>query len=213
MLPRLLPLTTLVLALGACGDDAPPALDVPPVLGITEPAEGAQVRAGTAFVLRAAVEDPEEGGGLAPYVLWSSSRAGQVARGAQASATLGDEGPHTLTAAVTDRAGGAASAVVTVQVIGAQAPTAALRAPAEGASVVRGAPVEFRCEARTLDGAVLDGDAVTWASALSGPLPSGARVTTDLTVAGADTVTCTATDAARGGAATRVSVHVRVTSS
>ncbi len=186
----------------------PPPPNTPPRLTLGVPAGGQQVRAGRAVALSASVEDAEDGDTLADRVVWVSSLSGQLARGAQTSGAFAEPGEQTLTATVIDSGGAAASASIPLVVLTADAPTAAVRKPAAGVSLMLGEVFELGCEALSAQDAPLAGDAVRWTSALSGPLPSGASVRASLAVAGEDTLTCTATDPATG---VSTSATVRVT--
>lgn len=195
---------------GCPGTQPPPSsTNTPPVLTLVSPLSGQQVRAGKAVALAAQVQDAEEGEALGEHILWVSSRSGQLARGARASATFSGPGEQTLTASVTDSGGLTASASFTLVVLDANAPSSAIAQPAAGATFNLGEVFGLACEALTAQGAALTGDSVRWTSALSGPLPSGPSVRAALSVAGEDTLTCTATDAGTG-LSSSASVHVTV---
>jgi hypothetical protein len=92
----------------------PGAVNQPPSVDITSPADGASVVQGTSVTLTATATDPENGN-LAASVVWTSSLDGQLATGGSAARVL-SVGTHTITASVTDSAGASASDAVTVTV-------------------------------------------------------------------------------------------------
>ncbi len=193
----------------ACEPTPPPVPpNTPPSLTLVAPTARQQPRVGTAVELLAHVEDSEEGSALAERVLWVSSLSGQLARGARTTGTFSQPGEQTLTATVTDSQGLAASASITLQVLAEKAPSVTVLSPEPGSAFNLGETLELRCEARALSGTLLAGESIQWASALSGPLPSGATVQVSLSEAGEDTLTCTATDPATR---TSTSSSVRIT--
>ncbi len=195
-------------ALGCPTAPPPPPPNTPPALSLSAPTASQLVRVGQPVALAASVEDAEDGEALGAHVVWVSSLSGQLARGASTSGTFTAPGEQTLTASITDSGGEVASASVTLVVLAATAPSAAILQPTAGATFHRGETFALACEARTAQGATLPRDFVQWTSALSGPLPSGEAVRASLAVAGEDTLTCTATDPVSG---VRTSASVRVT--
>lgn len=197
---------------GCSCNNAPPATNQPPIVTLTSPAEGAQFRAGEGIALAATALDPEDGSLDGAQVVWTSSVAGQLATGAAGNATLNDVGDHVLTVTATDKAGMSGSASVNIRIIPANAPNVAIEKPVAGQSVNRNQVIEFKCNATTVSGGAIPDANISWSSALSGALPSGANMTAALTVSGNDTITCTALDsAANVSASATVNVTVNQT--
>ncbi|WIG98458.1 hypothetical protein [Myxococcus sp. SDU36] len=186
--------------------NTPPRLEVPPTLDLLP------VRVGQAAEFVATVEDLEQGAALGANVLWVSSVEGQLARGARATLTFREPGEQRLTASVVDAGGLAASASLHLNVLARGAPLATVARPAPGSAFNLGEVLELECVALTERGVRLQGRAVQWTSAQSGPLPAGDVVRATLSVAGEDTLRCTAVDPATGVSATAaVRVTVRAT--
>lgn len=202
---------------GAWGCDAStapplPPPNAPPTLRILQPVAPATPRVGQPVDFEASVEDVEDGASLAEHVLWVSSREGQLARGARPRATFQEDGEQTLTATVVDSGGQVTSTSLRLSVLARAAPLTSILRPAAGSAFNLGELLELECQALTVDGVRLTGDAVQWTSELTGPLPPGAVLKAVLRVAGEDTLTCTATDPETGdGASARVPVTVRAT--
>ncbi|MCP3143758.1 PKD domain-containing protein [Pyxidicoccus xibeiensis] len=215
--PRLRAVLVALLALastglGACDTTpSPPPRppDLPPLLRLVRPEAASAVRVGQPVDFEATVEDAEDGASLSERVLWFSSLEGQLARGARITAAFREPGDHTLTATVMDSAGQAASASMALRVLAVGAPVATVVRPEPGSTFNLGEVLDLECAAFTQGGARLTGGAVQWTSALSGRLPQGESVKAALVVAGEDTLTCTARDAATG-ASTTTSVRVTV---
>ncbi|NPC85294.1 PKD domain-containing protein, partial [Pyxidicoccus fallax] len=162
--------------------------------------------------LEATVEDAEDGAALAERVLWVSSLEGQLARGARTSATFHAAGEQTLTATVMDSGGQVTSTSLRLNVLARGAPVTTVLRPSPGSTFNLGELLDLECRAVTVDGVRLTGGAVHWTSALTGPLPPGEVARAALRVAGADTLTCTATDPETGDSASAsVAVTVRGT--
>ncbi|MFP2905277.1 hypothetical protein ACLESD_09510, partial [Pyxidicoccus sp. 3LFB2] len=174
-------------AAGLGGCDTPPGPPLPPpnaapTLRILRPEGTAPLRVGQPVDVEARVEDAEDGEALGERVLWVSSLEGQLTRGVRASATFREAGDQTLTATVMDSGGQVTSASVRVSVLGTGAPVATVLKPAPGSAFNLGEPAELACEAVTVGGVRLTGSAVSWTSALTGPLPHGDAVRAALRV-------------------------------
>ncbi|MBZ4422386.1 PKD domain-containing protein [Myxococcus sp. RHST-1-4] len=202
-------------SLWGCDTSQPPPLpppNAPPALRILRPQDSAALRVGQPVDLEATVEDVEDGESLAERVLWVSSREGQLARGARTRATFQEGGEQTLTATVVDSGGQVTSASLRLNVLTRGAPVTTLVRPAPGSTFNLGELLELECQAVTVGGVHLTGNAVQWTSELTGPLPSGEVVKAALLVAGEDTLTCTAKDPETGDSASAsVPVTVRAT--
>ncbi|MFP2960159.1 hypothetical protein ACLEPN_20620 [Myxococcus sp. 1LA] len=165
---------------------------------------------GQAVEFVATVEDAEEGAALSANVLWVSSIEGQLARGARATLAFQEPGEQRLTASVMDSGGLAASASLHLNVLARGAPVATVVHPTPGSTFNLGEVLGLECMALTEHGVRLRGRAVQWTSVLSGPLPTGDVVRATLSVAGEDTLRCTATDPdtdVSAAAAVRVTVR------
>lgn len=87
--------------------------NLPPVVAILSPANGARGVTGTRWMLRASAYDPEQGSGLTGT--WSTV-TGTLGSGANLSGVLLPPGTHTLTYQVVDQGGATVSASVQVTV-------------------------------------------------------------------------------------------------
>jgi hypothetical protein len=169
------------------------APNVPPVVTITAPANGASTAAGTPVTLTATAIDDFDGT-LSGQIQWSSSQDGALGSGASIARTL-SENVHTLTASVIDSDGATGSAQVTFTVPPAP-PVVTITAPLSGVTIFQGTSVTFTGKA--ID--ATDGDlsaALVWTSSLDGPIGSGASVATSALRPGTHTITAAASD--RGG--------------
>ena len=92
-----------------------PKNDVPKVT-ISKPANGAQVTAGTKVTFSATATDQEDGN-ISSKVVWTSSRDGQIGKGASFTKSNLSVGTHTIKATVVDRQNASASATITLKVV------------------------------------------------------------------------------------------------
>lgn len=199
---RFFVLLSVVAIASGCECGKPPAApNQNPLVTLLAPTQNATFRAGEAIALSATASDPEDGPLDGASVVWTSSAGGQVATGANAIASLAAVGDQVLTVAATDSAGGVGSASINITIVSATAPTVTIISPTAGTTVNRNEAIQFQCTATTPAGAAIPDANITWQSALSGALPSGSSMTASLTTAGADTITCTATDPATNGTA------------
>jgi subtilisin family serine protease len=111
----------VIWAPAALGDAPPPPPDTPPVVTILSPSDGSSFSAGTNISFQATATDSEDGN-IAPNLVWTSSRDGQIGTGANFIRTL-TSGNHVITASVTDSGGNPASATTNVTVGSASTPT------------------------------------------------------------------------------------------
>ena len=100
--------------------------NVPPVIAIDSPSDGAVALSGQAVLLSATATDAEDGD-LSGQVGWTSSIDGELGTGAPLTVSTLSAGAHVITASVADLDGAAASASVTVTV-GAQTLTVPVEA-------------------------------------------------------------------------------------
>src|SRR4029450_11704661 len=84
-------------------------------VGISAPVSGTTVRAGSVVIFTGAATDPEDGD-LGAAIVWTSNLDGHVGTGRSLAISTLRPGTHVVTAAVTDSAGGTASASVTIAV-------------------------------------------------------------------------------------------------
>ena len=184
---------------GAAG----PSGNAAPAVKILSPATGAAVPEG-AVALTASAVDAQDGD-ISAKIIWRSSLAGEIGRGAAVSPKL-LPGAHTITATATDsgNVGGTASIILTVNKAATanKAPTVRIVSPASGATVTQGA-VALKASATDPE----DGDLsakTLWRSNLVGVIGRGAAITPDL-LPGAHIITAAVTDSGgitRGAAIT-----------
>ncbi len=178
-----------------------------PGVVITAPSDGTTVAAGAAIDFAASASDDEQGD-LSAAITWSSSLAGPLGSGA--SLTLSDLalGTHVVTASVTDAGGLAGSVFVSLTVEAPNtAPGVVITAPADDATFVAGAAIDFAASASDDEQGDLSA-AITWSSSLAGPLGSGASLTLSDLPLGTHLVTASVTDA--GGLAGSALVSLTV---
>lgn len=175
-----------------------PSARVAPVAAITSPAPGSSYVEGTEVALTGSVTDALGG---AVVGAWSSSLDGALGSGNSLSLTTLSVGAHVLTYGGTDSQGDAATPVtVSVTITAAPAlPTVALVAPADGASVLTGAPVLLAATATNATGVTFSVDG---GGALAGTWNEGAgRWEGSYTPATSRAYSFTATATGAGGSA------------
>ena len=112
ILEPLLDVGTFIPALVSVGG----GVDNPPVVAITNPADGTLFVSGTTIGFDGTASDTEDGD-LAASLVWTSDLDGQIATGGSFSSALSD-GTHTITAEVTDSGGNTGSDSITITVGG-----------------------------------------------------------------------------------------------
>ncbi len=200
-------LLSLPLSLLACTGKEE-AENKPPTCAITSPQDGAVYLSGAEVPLEAEIVDPE---GQYVSVYWTSTASGPIADGATTSAVLPD-GSQIITVQGLDDHGDTCDASVTVSVD--VAPTLAVLFPLDGQVVASSTAVGLSASVTDVDDDAGD-IVVSWSDSVAGDLGSAspgsdgtATVVTELSPAGAHTLTATATDPA--GATMSVSVDVVV---
>src|SRR6185436_7854653 len=103
-------------------------------------------------------------------IVWTSNLDGELGRGPSLAISTLRPGTHVVTAAVTDSAGGAASAAVTVTV--SALPSVAISVPLSGTTVHAGGVVTFTGAATDPEDGDL-GAAIVWTSNLDGEFGTG----------------------------------------
>jgi myo-inositol-hexaphosphate 3-phosphohydrolase len=188
--------------------ESPPALllslhaSEPPRVEITGPPDATAVLPGTPVTLTATAHDPEEGE-LSSLVTWASDRDGTLGVGATLTVSTLSPGTHSITAAVTDRAGLRAERTVLVRVN--TPPTLVIVAPPADTVVSPDDEVTFRGQADDAEDGDLSG-AITWHSDGSGFLGTG---TLERRLpSGTHTITATVADSGGDSARARVTVVV-----
>jgi len=119
--------------------------------------------------------DPEEGD-LTASIAWTSDLDGPLGNGGSVSTSALTLGQHVISADVSDGAGQPGSSQISVSVNPNAAPTVTITAPAGGATVSFGDPVDLVGTANDPE----DGDLTTgiaWSSDLDGALGSGGNMT------------------------------------
>jgi hypothetical protein len=178
----------------------------PPMVAITEPADGTTVFAGRSLTFRGIAADATDGD-LGAALVWTSDRDGPLGTGASVTPGALGIGLHTVTALATDRGGLTAAAQVTVLVRPPNVPPALrLVAPAGDAPVLAGRPVLLFARATDAEDGDL-GAAITWSSSRDGALGNGASRSVVLSQ-GTHTLTAAVTD--RDGATASASVPLAV---
>ncbi len=185
-----------VLNLRAMLDAATPAVNTPPTVNITAPADGSTVNQGTSVTFTGTATDTQDGN-LAAALSWSSNIDGVIGSGATFSTSSLSLGTHTITASVTDSGSlpGSDSITLTVQVVPPNtAPTVNITAPANGATVNQGTSVTFTGTASDVQQGNMSAS-LSWTSNINGAIGSGASFSTSSLSVGAHTITASVTDA------------------
>lgn len=158
--------------------------------------DGFQIRTGQATRVGVLVEDVEDGRPCCE-VVWSSSRDGELGRGASIETLFDTGGQRTLEVTATDSDGQSSSARVRVNVVNT-APIVRIIRPIEGETVLRGQPFPLRGEATDSNepGGLLSCDALTWESTVpTDPFPaSGCELEVTFASNGARTLSLTGQD-------------------
>jgi len=178
-----------------------------PTATISAPAANASFVQGASVTFTGTGSDPEDGVLSGASLVWTSSLDGQIGTGATFSTTALRVGTHTITLKATDSKGATGSATRSIKVTAApvnKAPTAAISAPANGASVVQGTSVTFTGTGTDPEDGTLTGASLVWTSSRDGQIGTGASVSTTALTVGAHTITLTAKDSKGAtGTATR----------
>ncbi|MBJ6765490.1 PKD domain-containing protein [Myxococcaceae bacterium JPH2] len=185
-----------------------PGANLPPTVTLSQPADGTQVRVGTALTLEGSAADPEDGALMGDSLVWTSSIAGKLGTGPRLTNVQLALGTHTVTLTATDSHGTTASASVFVTVTSPTntAPTVSITAPPDGTTVFAGTSITFTGKAIDAEDGTLPGAALTWLSNLNGVLGTGNSLTVSKLVAGTHDIRLTATDSQ----ATSVNARLRV---
>ncbi len=180
--------------------------NLPPVVSIVAPADGATVPAGTAVTFSGHALD-EDDGDLSAGLVWTSDVGGPLGSGASLTRTLG-EGRHVITTSVADHQGLVGSAVLAVVILPTP-PVVTIATPQDGTVVQEG-------DALSLGGSAIDatdGDlsaTLVWSSDRDGLLGSGPAVTATLLGTGVHILRATVIDAGGLEGAAEVDVVVNV---
>jgi len=111
----------VIWAPSAVGDAPPPAEDTPPTVSISSPSNGSSFSAGANIVFQGTATDAQDGN-IAPSLVWTSSRDGQIGTGASFTRSLSN-GNHVITASLTDSGGNPGSASTNISVGASSTPT------------------------------------------------------------------------------------------
>ncbi|MBN2390980.1 MAG: S8 family serine peptidase [Anaerolineae bacterium] len=106
----------LVQAKGALNYLGGGSSNMPPVVSINSPADGASFDSNTSIAFAGSASDAEDGD-LTGELVWTSDQDGQIGTGGSFNAVLSD-GTHTITASVTDSGGSTTSSSITISVGG-----------------------------------------------------------------------------------------------
>ena len=165
----------------------------PPAVTIDAPADGATFTEGESITFSGSGSDAEDGD-VTVSLAWVSSLDGAIGNGGSVSRSDLSVGTHTITATATDNDGLTGSDQITITIDEVNTPpTAAITAPADGATFTQGEAITF-----TGSGNDAEDEDVTaslaWVSDIDGAIGTGGSfVLSDLSV-GAHTITATATD-------------------
>lgn len=212
---RLALLVPAVLLLGCSDDDGGdggfvPGENAPPVVNITNPADGTRFEEGQPVPLRATALDAEDGLLEGESVVWSSDKDGAIAIGTAANPVNLSVGEHTITATATDSDFATTDAQISIGIDARppQPPVASITQPLTDETFVQGAEVLFVGTADDPDGPDLEESAFVWASDIDGQIGIGRQVTSDALSLGDHLVTLTVTDPQGLSATATVAIEI-----
>jgi hypothetical protein len=173
---------------------APPRND-PPNASISSPDDGAEFEEGDAVSFAGAATDPEDGPLTGSALGWESSLDGVIGGGASVSRDDLSIGSHVIRLVATDSGGKSDTASVSIEVKPFnESPSAAISAPADGASFVERTSIDFEGSATDSEDGALTGVSLTWTSNLDGSLGTGESISRDDLAVGAHTIRFIAAD-------------------
>ncbi len=171
-----------------------PGSNAAPTVTITAPADGSSVDQSLPVNFVATASDAEDGD-LTASLNWTSNLDGAIGSGGSFSTAALSVGVHTITASVTDSLGGSGDDMIglTINLVPNVAPTVVITAPADGATIGQGLPLNFTGTASD----ALDGDvtaSLSWSSDLDGVIGSGGSFATSTLSVGTHAITALVTD-------------------
>ncbi len=168
----------------------------PPLVAITQPAEGSVFHMGTMVLFAGSATDPEDGD-LSARLAWRSDQNGVLGSGTTLSTTALRVGRHRITAAATDTLGLEGSTFRIIDVVN-DAPVVIVSQPPSTSRTIVGNPVVLRGSATDTEDGDL-GATLMWTSSRDGLLGRGSMLELTTLTRGTHTITARVTDV--GGAA------------
>lgn len=164
-----------------------------PVATILRPADLSVFEAGQIVTFEGTGVDAENGVLLDDYLIWTSSRQGDIGHGTSLTLDTLDNGEHTITLTVTDIDGASSSTSITIKAQNTL-PVVTITSPAPDSTVDEGNRITFQGTANDYEDGALTGVSLTWSSNLDGQLGTGANLALDTLSSGTHIITLTATD-------------------
>lgn len=194
-------LVPAVLLLGCSDDDGgdggfTPGENAPPVVNITNPADGTRFEEGQPVPLRATALDAEDGLLEGESVVWTSDKDGRIATGTAANPVNLSVGDHAITATATDSDFATDDAQISIGIDARppQPPVASITQPLTDETFAFGEDVLFVGTGDDPDGPDLEDPAFAWQSDVDGPIGTGRQVTSNTLSLGDHLITLTVTD-------------------
>jgi hypothetical protein len=184
------------------------AVNAPPVLTLTSPADGTTETEGVLVSFAATASDADEGD-VTGEVVWSSDLDGPLGTGGSLALATLSVGAHTITASVTDSLGASDARQITLTITGNAAPTLVLSSPLDGATGTEGVAVALIASASDAE----EGDltaSILWSSNLDGPLGGGGALSPSTLSLGPHTITASVTDSLGATDAEQVTLTIEV---
>jgi uncharacterized protein YjdB len=203
--------TIVAIAFGGAAATANITVDLskhPPVATIDSPSRDTTVTLGEAVQFRGTASDQD--GTIATHTWDFGGGTGGTVEDPPAH-TYAAIGNYQVTYRVTDNDGMSSPAdVVTVNVVGNQAPTATITSPANQATFAPGATMTFTGSATDHEDGALIGASLVWTSSRDGQIGTGTTFTRNNLSLGTHTITLSATDSQGAIATTQVVIYVSV---
>jgi len=188
------------------------ATNQPPNAMLSAPAYGSSFAQGTSVTFTGSGLDTEDGALSGASLAWVSSVNGPLGTGASATTSALSVGRHTITLTATDSKGAKGVATILVTITTASTtnhpPTAAITAPASGATFASGASITFAGSGSDAEDGTLGGASLVWMSSIDGQIGTGASFSTSTLSAGTHTITLTAKDSKGATAAATRSISI-----
>lgn len=178
-----------------------------PVATILNPSNNASFENGQTITFEGTGIDTEDGILLDTFLVWTSTRQGEIGTGTSFSTTALHSGQHTITLTATDIDGATHSTSIIVFAQNAT-PVVSISNPATGSSFDEGNNITFQGTATDTEDGTLSGNALVWTSNYDGQIGTGTTFETDTLSSGTHVITLTASDTLGSISSTTITVTI-----